>query len=100
MPGEAAELPRAVSLIVVAEGRVDARSRPHQTLMHNLTKHYIASVSSDSLSYKFVVIRGGEGGGPRNSPHLQRLGVAGAQPACWKRVFVLEARLRHDMTRA
>jgi hypothetical protein len=50
----------------------------YQTLTHNLTKHYIASVSSDSLSYKFVVIRGGKGGDPCNSPHLQRLGVVGA----------------------
>jgi hypothetical protein len=68
--------------------------------MHNLTKYYIASVSSDPRIYKFVVIRGGEGGDPRNSPHLQRLGVVGAQPPCRKRVFVLEARLRHDTTRA
>jgi len=46
--------------------------------MHNLTKHYITNVNSDTRSYKFVVIRGGEGGDPRNSPHLQRLGVVGA----------------------
>jgi hypothetical protein len=78
MPGEAAELSRTVSLIVVIEGKDNARGRLYQTLAHNLTKHYIRSVSAGSLGYKFVVIRGGEGGDPRGSPHLQRLGVVGA----------------------
>ena len=70
-------------------------------LTHNLTKYYTVSANSDSLSYKFVVIRGGEGGTHAASRTCN--GSVWWVPACEP-----EARLRaesasstrHDMTRA